>query len=76
MIPTFRAVRRAYAAEDAIAASEYALMLGLVALLLFLVMAVFGTSVKAQWQKASAVFRPPACDVSNGAAPDQNPNCQ
>jgi len=58
------------------AASEYALLLGVVALLLFIVMSVFGSTAKAQWQKVNGIFRPPACENSSGSAPDQNPNCQ
>ena len=58
------------------AASEYALVLGLVVLLLFVLMSVFGGSVKAQWQKVSNFHSPPACDNATGSAPEMNPNCQ
>lgn len=71
-----RAARRLYAKDDAIAASEYALLLGLVALLLLFVLTVFGSHLRAQWQRVDAVFQPPACTNSNGSAPTQNPNCQ
>ncbi|MFL5576059.1 MAG: Flp family type IVb pilin [Gemmatimonadaceae bacterium] len=39
--------------EEGIAASEYALMLGLIALLLFLVIRVFGQSLSAYWNNVN-----------------------
>jgi pilus assembly protein Flp/PilA len=43
--------------EEGIAASEYALMLGLIALLLFLVIRVFGRNLSSYWNNVnSSVF--------------------
>jgi Flp pilus assembly pilin Flp len=39
--------------EEGIAASEYALMLGLIALLLFLVIRVFGQSLSTYWNNVN-----------------------
>jgi pilus assembly protein Flp/PilA len=43
--------------EEGIAASEYALMLGLIAILLFLVIRVFGRNLSSYWNNVnSSVF--------------------
>jgi len=43
--------------EEGIAASEYALMLGLIALLLFIVIRVFGRNLSTYWNNVnSSVF--------------------
>ena len=76
MSRVFRVVRRVQGADEAMAASEYALVLGLVALLLFFVMSAYGANLKTQWQKVNGIFKPPACDNSSGSASDMNPNCQ
>jgi Flp pilus assembly pilin Flp len=44
-----RAVRSLIRDEEAIAASEYALMLGLIALLLFVVIRIFGSNLRNYW---------------------------
>jgi len=51
------AVRSFVKEEEGIAASEYALMLGLIALLLFLVIRVFGRNLSTYWNNVnSSVF--------------------
>ena len=51
------AVRSLLQDEEGIAASEYALMLGLIALLLFLVIRVFGRNLSTYWNNVnSSVF--------------------
>ena len=51
------AVRSFVKEEEGIAASEYALMLGLIALLLFLVIRVFGRNLSKYWNNVnSSVF--------------------
>jgi len=39
--------------DEGIAASEYALMLGLIALLLFLIIRVFGTNLSTYWNNVN-----------------------
>ncbi|MFL5576060.1 MAG: hypothetical protein ACJ79S_08850 [Gemmatimonadaceae bacterium] len=47
-------VRSFVKGEEGIAASEYALMLGLIALLLFLVIRVFGRNLSSYWNNVNA----------------------
>ena len=48
------AVRGFVTEEEGIAASEYALMLGLIALLLFIVIRVFGQNLSTYWNNVNA----------------------
>ena len=51
------AVRGFVKEEEGIAASEYALMLGLIALLLFIIIRVFGQNLSTYWNNVnSSVF--------------------
>ena len=51
------AVRSFVKEEEGIAASEYALMLGLIALLLFIIIRVFGQNLSTYWNNVnSSVF--------------------
>ena len=53
--------------EEGIAASEYALLLGLTLLLLFIVVRVYGRQVSAHWTNtATEVFAGPSSDGSGG----------
>ena len=47
------AVRSLLQDEEGIAASEYALMLGLIALLLFLIIRVFGQNLSTYWNNVN-----------------------
>ena len=53
-MPPDKPARRFLADDEAIAASEYALMLGLVALMLFIVVRVFGSSLRNYWTNVNA----------------------
>jgi len=47
------ALRSLLKEEEGIAASEYALMLGLIALLLFLIIRVFGANLSTYWNNVN-----------------------
>jgi Flp pilus assembly pilin Flp len=50
-------VRALFVEEHGIAASEYALMLGLIALILFVVIRIFGSNLRNYWTNVnSSVF--------------------
>ncbi|MFL5578353.1 MAG: Flp family type IVb pilin [Gemmatimonadaceae bacterium] len=53
MNPVSATIRSFVREEEGIAASEYALMLGLIALLLFIVIRVFGQNLSTYWNNVN-----------------------